>query len=626
MKKIILFVIALFIGSSSFALTPILGPSTLCTGETSYMRDTTTGGTWTSSNTAVATISSVGIITGIAAGTTTITYTLISYVTKTVTVTTGTMPAPITGITSLCVGATTTLTDATTGGVWSSINPSVATVGTPACLVTGMAAGLTTIQYTVGGCSVGTTVTVTGPPSPIYLMGAKVICIGSIGIIADSGGTTSGSWASSNTAVATVSGGTVSALTLGTSVISYTLTGTCGSKTGTRVITTSSTTAPGTISGTLTTHVGATTILTETEYGGTWTSSNTSVATMDAATGAMTGISAGIANITYTISGCGGMAYAVTTVTITPFDGISGYVRLIHASSADVKVYLITYNPATFDLQAVDSVSVSSGDSSVYYEFASIPTDSFRIKAAPVTDTLSIYLHFGNINAYHNSSFYWHAANVIHHITGTADINKDITLPFGTMLSGPGFVGGNVYLGANKGTSAGDAVGLGIFLLNSAGAAIGYTKTDASGHYSFSGLTYGNTYEVFPELLNYITTPRTVVASSTPPVASFIQHTISHTITPIAQGVIEPGQNIFVSIYPNPANDKFNIRSRNINAEKGTITLSELNGKKIYTADLQISKGVIAQDVDVASIANGFYIINIQAGATNVKEKIEVLH
>ena len=52
------------------------GTKSVCVGKTTTLTDTTTGGVWSSSNTSVATIGTTGIVTGVAAGTATITYTV----------------------------------------------------------------------------------------------------------------------------------------------------------------------------------------------------------------------------------------------------------------------------------------------------------------------------------------------------------------------------------------------------------------------------------------------------------------------------------------------------------------------------------------------------------------------
>ncbi len=95
----------------------ITGATNVCSGLTTQLASATTGGTWTSSNTAVATVSATGVVTGVTAGTATMTYSITdangctNSVTATVNVNAGTT-ATITagGATTFCAGGSVTLT------------------------------------------------------------------------------------------------------------------------------------------------------------------------------------------------------------------------------------------------------------------------------------------------------------------------------------------------------------------------------------------------------------------------------------------------------------------------------------------------------------------------------------
>src|ERR1043166_3723270 len=108
-------------------LAAISGSSSVCAGSTTTLSDATTGGTWSSNNTGVATINSSGVVTGVSVGTATISYSKTnscgtSSVTKSITVNTASPVAAITGASALCVGSSIPLSDATSGGTWSSNN------------------------------------------------------------------------------------------------------------------------------------------------------------------------------------------------------------------------------------------------------------------------------------------------------------------------------------------------------------------------------------------------------------------------------------------------------------------------------------------------------------------------
>jgi len=152
----------------------ITGTAALCIGSTTTLSNTTTGGVWTSGTPATATINANGVVTGVAAGTSVVSYTITNAsgcattTTQTVTVNAAPTVAGITGTAALCVGSTTTLSNTTTGGVWTSATPANATVSASG-VVTGVAAGTSVVSYTVTnatGCVAVVTQTVTISAAP----------------------------------------------------------------------------------------------------------------------------------------------------------------------------------------------------------------------------------------------------------------------------------------------------------------------------------------------------------------------------------------------------------------------------------------------------------------------------
>ena len=107
MKRFHLTLISLFITFCSLAQAPasITGPGNICAGVTITLTDTSAGGTWSSSNPAIATVSTSGVVVGLTAGNAIISYTTgTGYATKVVTVN----PLPnvysLTGGGSSCTG------------------------------------------------------------------------------------------------------------------------------------------------------------------------------------------------------------------------------------------------------------------------------------------------------------------------------------------------------------------------------------------------------------------------------------------------------------------------------------------------------------------------------------------
>lgn len=140
--------------------TAITGDSTLCVGTTSQLANTTTGGTWASSNTTVATISNSGLVSALAPGTSTISYSYGSGCTTTAKITLRvnnfTPTGAITGDTAICSGSTSQFRSVNPGGIWGSISKGGrASVNPTQGSVYGGNQGLAQVYYTLSntGCS-----------------------------------------------------------------------------------------------------------------------------------------------------------------------------------------------------------------------------------------------------------------------------------------------------------------------------------------------------------------------------------------------------------------------------------------------------------------------------------------
>ncbi len=305
------FIIATFtVNPLPAAITPGT-PVSICVGSTASLGDATPGGTWTSGTPTVATVSGVGLVTGILAGTSNISYTSTSgcSVVKTVTVTTAPAPLSPSGAT-VCPGATVTFTESAGGGVWSSAAPGIASMA--AGIVTGVAAGTTSISYTIGTCAVGAPVTVNAAPAAITPPAAVTICIGATASLGDA--TPGGTWSSASTAIATVgSAGLVTGVSAGTVNISYTNGAGCSAVKSVTVLPTPVALSPASA----TVCVGSTVTFTESVGGGAWSINNPAIASVVG--GVVTGLSSGTGVISYSIGTC----YVTAPVTVNPLPNAS---------------------------------------------------------------------------------------------------------------------------------------------------------------------------------------------------------------------------------------------------------------------------------------------------------------
>jgi trimeric autotransporter adhesin len=300
----------------------ISGTAVVCVAATTTLSNGTSGGTWSSSDVAVATIGTDGVVTGVATGTATISYAITNacgagYATIEVTV--GTAPASIAGSGSVCLGGSTTLSVADAGGTWSSSNPAQAVVDASTGVVTSVSLGTTIISYVSGsGCS-ASSFGVTVNSTVAGITGVTHACAGQTSTLSNA--TSGGVWSTGNAAIATVdaSTGVVTGVAPGSTTISYTIAGGCFTPVTFFVYA-----MPEAITGVSTLCTGSYTVLYSTIGGsGIWISSDTSIANPDSTSGMIHGMSVGSTMVTYQIPATGCYVTNNVTVNQTP-DAITG--------------------------------------------------------------------------------------------------------------------------------------------------------------------------------------------------------------------------------------------------------------------------------------------------------------
>lgn len=315
----------------SYTLTAgiVNGSNFICIGGNTTFTSNMAGGVWSSADPSIATVDpNTGVITGISAGAATIRYTItgcsVATSSRTVFVNAPISPGTLSGNQDICIGGNTQLLSTTAFGTWSSSNPAVATVSSSG-LVTGISAGTAELFYTLpasGGCPAPETnilITVTAPPDAGVLSGTQEVCEG--GTRTFSSTISGGTWSSGNPAVATVdpATGVVTGVSAGSAIITYTVSGSggCSDDFETRSITVTPLADAGTLNGVAELCVGESTVFASTSLGGTWTSSNPAVATINSTTGAVTAISSGSTTITYTVTGSGSCPDDIATRNLT---------------------------------------------------------------------------------------------------------------------------------------------------------------------------------------------------------------------------------------------------------------------------------------------------------------------
>ncbi|MDP4739491.1 MAG: GEVED domain-containing protein [Crocinitomicaceae bacterium] len=208
----------------------ISGANTVCQGANTLFTNATAGGTWSSSNAAVAAVDATGAISGVAGGNATISYVVSNNgcsTTQTKNISVQTAPATsiaVSGPTTFCAGGSVVLTAAAGSGfAWTN--------SSTAQSITVTQSGTYGVAVTSGqGCaSIAAPVTIDVVAFPVLdaIAGNSAVCVGSATPLTNT--TAGGAWTTSNAAVASVSAaGEVSGNSAGTATISYTYTNATG--------------------------------------------------------------------------------------------------------------------------------------------------------------------------------------------------------------------------------------------------------------------------------------------------------------------------------------------------------------------------------------------------------------
>ena len=328
--------------SARFSKMVVVGPyvsnivapnaGNFCTGSLYTLIDSVSGGVWSSSDTTIAKVSSTGVVTPVATGSTSIFYTLTacgSNVDATATVNVGVTPAgaTLTGSSVICPSSNVTLTPSITGGVWSASNSS-ATVS--AGVVSYGAPGMDTISYAVnsGFCSTISTFNVVSAPFAGSIVGSNLSCLSNATSTTLSDAVPGGTWISASPSIATIDAttGVMTAVSYGNVIISYMVPFTsCGDtayatkSVGVR----SSPPMPSPIiASTATVCQGGTITISDTTAGGTWGRSSTvlaSVSTYGSDSAVVSGILGGTVSISYSLTANGCVSARILTLTVAPY-------------------------------------------------------------------------------------------------------------------------------------------------------------------------------------------------------------------------------------------------------------------------------------------------------------------
>lgn len=276
------------------------------------------------------------------------------------------------------------------------------------------------------------------------------------------------------------------------------------------------------------------------------------------------------------------------------------------------QIWLFKLNASNL-YDAVDSQKNHLTNYTAAYGFENKANGTYIVKAKRITGSQS---GMDDAPTYHQSSLIWGQATSIAH-TGVTVTGKDIIMKAGTMTLGPGVIAGNITDAANNGVPNQLVL---LFDINN--VLMKFTYTDANGNYSFGNLFVG-VYSVYPELINYITTPITnITLSSGQSSQTGLAFTkTSSEIKPKGTGVANIQQQNFV-LYSNPVKDKAFIRWENTPGT-ASITVTDVAGRVVIELKNVSMNGTT--EINTSNLQAGLYFVKVQTGDSQRTIKISKL-
>lgn len=288
-----------------------------------------------------------------------------------------------------------------------------------------------------------------------------------------------------------------------------------------------------------------------------------------------------------TLNGCS----ETTSVTIGAYSCpiLSG--QITQGQSGPAMVYLIQESNNV--LTAVDSVVT---DSMGYYYFDACP-GTYYVKAA-LMPSHSQYSYF--LPTYYVNSSLWGLGTAVVVSSNTSGIN--INMLTGTNPGGPGFIGGSVAQGANRGE--GDpVVDAQVVLRNTNDEVVAFTRTDVNGEYEFNNIAYGD-YKVDIDLLNFESYPFMVfLAADNETVVDRNFVVEGGAIKPVTPTGVNELSALDFEVYPNPTSAMLNL-----NGEISKVEIFNILGESVMT---QTNAQVGNMNMNVSALAAGQYIVKV---------------
>lgn len=550
----------------------ITGADTICLGAPATLSDSITGGRWSSEEIYSAVIDSItGSVTGIATGTTEISYTVTVGPCASVAWRDLRVMAPTTAISGyhdICAGSSTMLSDGSWGGVWTISNSRATIVSTEPSDMTiaGVSTGLDTVTYTnTNVCGTGTAtflVTVDPAVTPAVVTGPTSVCQGgSITLAASIAG---GEWDYQNdNAFVGVFTGVVNGRIAGTDSITYTLNAYSGCSVTTPVlITIDSFPVAGSITGVRTVCAGSSITLGETVAGGAWSVADSFASV--SLTGMVTGRHPGADSVQYVVTNACGSASTAVAIPVINSLPVAG--TIIGESTVCVgAVFTMT------DTTAGGTWNVTNPN-------AGVSTFGIVIGVAAGTDS------------------------VLYTVTNACGAVNAVSVITVNPLPAPGTITGPDSLCIETTLALAESVTGGVWSVSNANCSV-----DSTG--LVSGITLG-----IDSIMYTVTNGCGSLSALLPLTVYNCNYAGVQKVNPISR----------LHIYPNPANDVLHLVWNSASTKVWSVTIADVAGRTVIRKSSAGAQSASEMLIDVSALADGVYLVRAATADGDYTDKLVI--
>jgi PKD repeat protein len=278
----------------------------------------------------------------------------------------------------------------------------------------------------------------------------------------------------------------------------------------------------------------------------------------------------------------------------------------------DMTIYVMQYDSTSSLLVPIDT-SLLSNSSDVYYK--NLPFGSYLVKGSL---DASNPLSNNYLPTYFGDNLYWNSGVLINPSGVMTNLNNNyfpvfIDMATGIVPAGPCSITGFIHEDINN-PSGDPLAGIDVLLLSYQGVAIGHTKTNSAGAYSFANLPYG-IYFVFPEVINHITYPVMVTLNIAQPQAENVNLGVD---AQIIQSIAQEENNTPL-FYPNPAQNLVHFYIDH-QSPFSKVEIISTEGKLLH--ERLIQSGEKNLNLEVSGLSNGLYFIRFTEPNSVITEKL----